>query len=512
MRPRPALGWTVAWAGSAALAVLAAHEPASARAAATVLASGAVVTCIGAWAARSDRGAGIWMGALVAGGALAGLYDAAQYAYMPLEGKLTIAEGWRRGGLAVPRLAAWAPMANSMATLLEGPLCSALVLAVAGRPRMIRLAAGLSASSMAVAIALTASRGAWVAVVVALAFALLAAASDRYGGRRVVALGAVGTALAIVAWIVLPGLVVHRPDRLAVYADSLAMLEEFPFTGIGPGDQFAGVLSRNVLLIQVPFLTYSHNLYLDIWLEQGLPGLMAWTGLVVALAIAVIARERRGSDAAFRAGWVALVAVLAHGVTDARQSVDPWTTWIPWFALVGLVSARSSSSLAGRRISLLSAGIVLAAVLAWRAPVRAAWEANLGAVAEARARLGTSPSADGLGAARAHFDRAIALDPAQITAHRRLGVIATEEGDFEAAVPHLAAAWRADPSRRTAKAYGLALTWHGDVERASLVLRDVPAMVQELVAWASWREQRGEPVLAAHAQAVASRLRALGAS
>ena len=78
-----------------------------------------------------------------------------------------------------------------------------------------------------------------------------------------------------------------RPDRLDVYQGSLALIEDVPFTGSGLGGQFAMQYSRYVLLIQVPFLTYSHNLYLEAWLEQGIFGMLALVCLGIALALTV---------------------------------------------------------------------------------------------------------------------------------------------------------------------------------------------------------------------------------
>ena len=46
--------------------------------------------------------------------------------------------------------------------------------------------------------------------------------------------------------------------------------------------------------------------------------LALWAGLIVALGAAVIRKERDESDVEFRAAWIALFAVLAHGLTDAR--------------------------------------------------------------------------------------------------------------------------------------------------------------------------------------------------
>ena len=69
-----------------------------------------------------------------------------------------------------------------------------------------------------------------------------------------------------------------RPDRLDVYGQAVTLLRDMPFTGLGAGDQFAAAVSRYVLLIQVPFITYAHNLTLQLWLAYGLFGLAAWYG------------------------------------------------------------------------------------------------------------------------------------------------------------------------------------------------------------------------------------------
>ena len=132
-----------------------------------------------------------------------------------------------------------------------------------------------------------------------------------------------------------------RPDRLGVYDHSLTLLRDAPFSGIGSGDQFARVLSKYALLIQVPFLTYSHNLSLDVWLEYGLLGFAAWWALAAAIAVAAVAGERAALGWRFRGLWLGLLAIHAHGLTDARQSVDVWT-WLPFFAIAGAFAAHVS--------------------------------------------------------------------------------------------------------------------------------------------------------------------------
>ena len=98
------------------------------------------------------------------------------------------------------------------------------------------------------------------------------------------------------------------------------------------------LLSRYVLLIQVPFLTYSHNLYLQTWLELGLPGMLAlaWLLTVFFVSLTVLPQLRHRTLA--QATALGLLATFLHGIVDARQYVDLWTG-LPVFVLLGLHAA-----------------------------------------------------------------------------------------------------------------------------------------------------------------------------
>jgi O-antigen ligase len=509
------LVWLLLFLASIGPGLWVAHDFSSAWQAGKALAVWALSGLLVALAARRpDRWeACAWAG--VIGVSLIGLYLVTQYRHLGYASKVdVIAVVGNALSRWFPRVAGWAPMPNSLATVLEGALPLAVVLAADQSSRWKRALAAVPAFLIGCGLVLTASRGAWLAVAAGVVIAVGVSASPRL--RRslaVVCLLAVGgTALVLVTSSELPHWA-SRPDRLDVYANSLAILGEFPFTGIGLGDQFGGVLSRNVLMIQVPFLTYSHNLYLDIWLEQGLPGLSTWIGLVAALVVAVISGERMRLGGRFRGAWCGILVVLVHGLTDARQSVEPWT-WAPFFILVGLVCAQLSSAAAmlSSRTALAPLGAALlsvAVVGTWCAPLSAAWQSNLGAVEEARARLGVQDAAQTqamMASSLSHFHQSLARDPANAVARRRLGVLATEAGAFGAAVEHLGVAWRQDRSDATRKAYGLALTWHGDRAPAIMLLGPLKGMPEELRTWAEWREQRGEWVLAEHARAVAAGL------
>ena len=518
----------------------------------TAFAASAILALGVAWEKNSALQAVLWLGAglltylvlsrlcqrenvwravarmLVLCGAGVGLYVVLQYPYLGYDVKVaSLARIGGAVGSLVPRFGGWTPMPNSVATLLGGLVPLAVALALERGRAGWRLVAAVSGLLTLLAIVLVASRGAWVALLAAcLAWALAWGWTRRaslFGKLAVV--GSVAAALLLVAAASHLGTfsvggfqlggVFDRPDRLDVYRHSLVLIRDFPFTGIGPGDQFAMVLSRYVLLIQVPFLSYAHNLYLNLWLELGLAGISSWVLLVGTVLAAILVGERVALGVSFRGAWCGIVVVLVHGLMDARQFVDRWT-WLPFFALLGLLAAALRRE--RPRVTFGAASVPVAAVLAFLTvvlvslrPLEATWQANLGMLAEARAELGALPPegrARALTEARQHFERAIQLNPQQPTARRRLGLLAMDEGRFEEARANLQLAWQADGTNpATRKAFGLACAWDGDIELASGLLRPVEGIVEELNAWTWYWEQQGRQAQAIYALQVSLRLR-----
>jgi O-antigen ligase len=455
-------------------------------------------------------------------GAAVALYFLAEYRHLAPADKVPLAtavgqtlSGWS------PDLAVWRPFSNSVATFLEGSFVLALSLIAARHGRRGGTLALCAASSLGLALFASASRGAWIAVATALAvWGVVSWTTDRprLGGRRpgqLFVISATAAALVAIATALRAGLpwtdLFDRPDRLDVYGHSLSLIRDFPFTGVGLGDEFSRALSQHVLLIPVPFLGYSHSLVFDIWLELGLAGVLAATSLLGAAAWAAFAGERAGLGRGFRATWAGLLAVLVHGLTDARQFIDPWT-FLPTFALLGLMAARLwrfnvPLSRPGFCAAAAMPLAVTLAVVAWINPIEAAWETNRGGLIELRAAAGAWPEsarARQLQLAEQRYARAIAIDAQQPTARRRLGVLAMDRGRFDAAVGHLEIAWKVDPDNyATQKALGLARTWTGEIDRAASLLRHQPGMADELGTWAAWRESRGEIELAVRALQVA---------
>ena len=412
-------------------------------------------------------------------------------------------------GKLVPPFAIWTPFDNGVATFLEGGLFLAVALTLTAERRAWRVAGAIGVGLIALALLMSTSRGAWLAVLVAAT--LWVALYWRPAGVAVAG-GAILMAGLAIAVIVRQDITVLgdipivdrtlaplfiRPDRLHVYRNSLYLIQDFPLTGIGLGGQFAMVLSKYALLIQVPFLTYSHNLYLEIWLQHGLLGAVAWLWLMAALYQAARTHAKPGPDLLVQSTWLGLTAVFIHGFTDARQYSDLWC-WFPVFGLLGLDAAlllrrRQTVSL-GRRWIFPAAvvGVFLVVVFFSLHPVPATWHANLGCVRQAQGDLQPLLS-DGQRAklrqeAEMHYRRAIEIDPDDRTAQQRLGLMMVDEGRFDEAVDHLQRAWQANPENTTTrKALGLAYVWVGDLERARPLLQTIPGVVDELNVWGGWR-------------------------
>ena len=443
---------------------------------------------------------------------LLSLYFVTQYAHLGYPEKVGVIS--RLGVLIskiAPSVADWAPKANGVATFLEGGFFLAVALVLTEKRIGWRIGGGIGAGLIALALLMSASRGAWLAVAVT---AVIWAAIHWRLARAVAIAGGI-LALGLVVYVIVRGDVTAlgdipiikqtlapmfiRPDRLAVYRGSVYLIQDFPLTGIGLGGQFAMVYAKYALLIQHAFLYHSHNLYLEAWLEQGLPGITALLWLMAALYQAARTRARPGADLLYQSTWLGLTATFLHGITDARQYVDLWC-WFPFFGLLGLDAAiLLRRSPPGRRWTFPAGvvGVFLAAVLVSLHPLPATWHADLGCVLQARGDLPESLD-DGQRAALRQqaanqYRRAIQIAPHDRTAQQRLGLVLMEEARFQDAVGHLQVAWQADPKNSTTrKALGLAYVWVGELEKARPLLQDVPDIVYELDIWGWWRATQGQ--------------------
>jgi hypothetical protein len=315
-------------------------------------------------------------------------------------------------------------------------------------------------------------------------------------------------------------------SRLTLYRNSLYMAYDYPYTGIGLGSEtFAWNYATFALLIQNRLLWYAHNLFISAWVAQGLPGLVALTGLLISFYAFVIHVIRRGKpDALFHGAWVGVTAGLLHGFTDARQYIEP--TWLMplLLAAFGLTVALGHTALREVPQSeptparsplrwLIPAGVALILLVGLVALSRnllmAGWYTNQGALAETRAillpDLTEAERERYYQQAQEWYAQAVLTDGNYGPAARRAGNLHVRLGEFMEGLTLLESAARLEPTNPAAiKGLGLAYMWVGWTERAADVLATLPPSAnirQEVGNWANWRSsaERNEPLLAAYA-------------
>lgn len=129
--------------------------------------------------------------------------------------------------------------------------------------------------------------------------------------------------------------------RLELWSRALYMLIDFPYTGIGVGTFQEVVLALYPVLLNPPDfpLPHAHNLYLQMGVDYGIPGLVAFAGLVTTtLGSGLKAWRREGQTSG---GWRAAglvtgyIVYLTHGLLDA-VGVSTKVSVVVWF-LLGLL-------------------------------------------------------------------------------------------------------------------------------------------------------------------------------
>jgi putative inorganic carbon (HCO3(-)) transporter len=129
--------------------------------------------------------------------------------------------------------------------------------------------------------------------------------------------------------------------RIEVWSRSVYMIQDFPLSGIGMGS-FGDVVDLMYPLFLEPpgSVPHAHNLFLQIAVDLGIPGFIAWISIliiiiVISLKIYQLGRSRSDSIiSGVGAGMVASqVALFVHGITDAvtwgmvKPSPIVWIIW-----------------------------------------------------------------------------------------------------------------------------------------------------------------------------------------
>jgi tetratricopeptide (TPR) repeat protein len=315
-------------------------------------------------------------------------------------------------------------------------------------------------------------------------------------------------------------------SRAELIARSLYLVSDYPFTGGGLG-AFPGLYSN--YLLGIPFFNVpnSHNLFLDVAIEQGVLGGLSY--LIVFLAsIWIIAKNVAGAypRPAPLFQWLTLSALLiafVHGLVD--NYLYNGSGSLLALALAGASSAiqsRTVRPLQLRNYSILGLAVVVLALLVVLnlRGLQARWYANLGAVQMAKVELKGFPTNQWtdpaivlqLDQADATLRSALQLDQDNRTANHRLGLISMLRGDFTAGAAFLEKAHAEAPNHRgITKSLGYCYVWLGDTEKALSLLSQIPEAKEELEIYVWWLGEHGQPDLTEKAAQFLSSLELLSA-
>ena len=287
------------------------------------------------------------------------------------------------------------------------------------------------------------------------------------------------------------------------------------------------------------YYPYSHNMLVDVGVEQGIVGMVVFAIILLGTAVALwrYANKNENSDVSGPA-WLtgallaSLLVIVVHGlVTDTLYGLRGTPLL---FAVSGLSMAMTRAASRGglpspssatrgfhSRTRILGpvafAGLFLILAITFHRSLMARWYANLGAVSIARVELREWPSGkwedgsnrdSGLQLGEEQLAGALAWDSNERTALQRLGGRALVRRDFTAAQLYLQAASQAAPDHRgVRKMLGFALLWSGNFDQAEPLLATLAESGAESEAYASWWRDQGREDLAAMAALMVNRLK-----
>ncbi len=368
------------------------------------------------------------------------------------------------------------------------------------------------------ALVLTVSRAAWVGLLVVGAAwwstSLMppeANKRQRSGATWTVGAIAVLAVMAIALLVGFSGVVpesLARYGRLSVQHRALGLVRDYVLTGAGLGTfplQFAIYSESGTSAGSV----HAHNAAIDVVVEQGLGGLVSAGVLGLLTLLAAWRARRRGPPqvSIFAEGAAASALVIAvHGLMDdtlygSRGAV---VLFVPiGLALAAYRDAEGGESRRGTLRWLVVPGVLVAVVgvLAVLPAGRAVWHANRGALEQARAELPgvsrarlNSPTLDQVRAQASldgsidHFTRALALDPTNLTASRRLAAIYLSLARYDDAWRTIAPSVEAGAGEYATRAVAAdVFVATGRVAEAATLLRGDPLAVYRVLSTAWYR-------------------------
>ncbi|HID28472.1 MAG TPA: hypothetical protein EYP19_00520 [Desulfobacterales bacterium] len=218
-----------------------------------------------------------------------------------------------------------------------------------GSKRIVKPFLGLALLVMGFALFLTQSRGAWIGLVVALLcmaiwrsrwfllgipvlVALILLIVQHFGLKPVVDFISATHSTATMA------------SRSEVWQRAIYILQDFPYTGIGLGtfSRVGPILYPYFLAGPDADIPHAHNIFLQAGIDLGIPGLVAFTGMLAAFAFMAWEGVRLAKNSDFKPLAIGLfcgfIVYLTHGLFDSITAVSIKAGVVLW-AFLGFTAA-----------------------------------------------------------------------------------------------------------------------------------------------------------------------------
>ncbi len=358
-------------------------------------------------------------------------------------------------------------------------------------------------------------------------------------------------------------------SRIELMRQSLFLVGDYPFTGGGLA-AFGAHYSAYIRVLPHFIFDYSHNLYLDVLLDQG------WLGLVTLLWIFIeslsllwgyqLSKGKQKREVVPEMG-----ADEAHDVNESqrerpsqnfshrrrkkRKQVKPLTSYpMRWMVFVsmlimllhGLVDDALYSGLGTPLLFVFPAMIMpitqyhapkfrwsdvipsrkflgtvgvlllfIVSALIFRRTFIANWYANQGVIEMSRVELLNWPmgewhdgqNIEAFNSSKGQLNKSLQYDAENVTANYYLGLIAMLARDYETAVIHLETAQQQKPTHPgLVKSLGYTHVWLGNYNQASELLSQIPEAKSEMEVYTWWWRTQDRDDLAENALQMVSQL------
>jgi hypothetical protein len=331
-------------------------------------------------------------------------------------------------------------------------------------------------------------------------------------------------------------------SRLALLQGGISILMDFPLTGGGLGS-FPGLYSQYILVIPYYSILHSHNMFLDVMIEQGVIGGLSFLILFfscTAQLLLPLTRERsKAVQVWYWSAFVSLFVAILHGMVDDYLYGGQGTMLVLFpvgmASVVGRAGAEKQRNeiekkwynrLENRRnawilknpkqglLFLILGVILVSGGLIWK-KFASLWVSNIGSVRMAKIDLAEYPAnrwdegkrIDELASAQLSLEYALTYDANNRVANYRLGLIKMLGRDFESACDHLEKAYEQDPAHRgVVKNLGYCYGWLGETDKAQELLERIPEAQYELSVYVWWWGEHRRPDLAKKASVILSGL------